>query len=215
MLAEAAVGNPHSDEDARSPFAVNPTPDPGTRLSDEALWDEGSRPTGPAPDPAHLYTADEQAAGQHLIDVHDHLRNELARLRDLIEQVAAGTVGIAAARAFVNRMTIRQNNWTLGAYCASYCHTVNVHHTIEDRSLFPHLTRRDPRLTPVIDRLQVEHETIADVLEQVDGALVALVSEPEGVARLRQSINTLTDTLLSHLSYEERELVEPLARLGY
>jgi hypothetical protein len=25
----------------------------------------------------------------------------------------------------------------------------------------------------------------------------------------------LTDTLLSHLSYEEHELVEPLARLGF
>jgi hypothetical protein len=28
-------------------------------------------------------------------------------------------------------------------------------------------------------------------------------------------VDLLTDTLLSHLSYEERELVEPLARLGY
>jgi hypothetical protein len=27
-------------------------------------------------------------------------------------------------------------------------------------------------------------------------------------------VDLLTDTLLSHLSYEERELVEPLARLG-
>ena len=28
-------------------------------------------------------------------------------------------------------------------------------------------------------------------------------------------VDLLTDTLLSHLSYEERELVEPLARLGF
>jgi hypothetical protein len=27
-------------------------------------------------------------------------------------------------------------------------------------------------------------------------------------------VDLLTDSLLSHLSYEERELVEPLARLG-
>jgi hypothetical protein len=32
---------------------------------------------------------------------------------------------------------------------------------------------------------------------------------------LRAAIDLLTDTLLSHLSYEERELVEPLARLGF
>lgn len=30
---------------------------------------------------------------------------------------------------------------------------------------------------------------------------------------LRASVDLLSDTLLSHLSYEERELVEPLARL--
>ena len=31
---------------------------------------------------------------------------------------------------------------------------------------------------------------------------------------LRAAVDLLDDTLLSHLSYEERELVEPLARLG-
>jgi hypothetical protein len=56
---------------------------------------------------------------------------------------------------------------------------------------------------------------IADVLDEVDRALVALVSEDDGVSRLRGAIDLLTDTMLSHLSYEERELVEPLARLGY
>ena len=28
-------------------------------------------------------------------------------------------------------------------------------------------------------------------------------------------MNVLTDTLLSHLAYEEQQLVEPLARLGF
>jgi hypothetical protein len=31
---------------------------------------------------------------------------------------------------------------------------------------------------------------------------------------LRSAVDLLTDTLLSHLSYEEGELVEPLGRLG-
>jgi hypothetical protein len=29
------------------------------------------------------------------------------------------------------------------------------------------------------------------------------------------ALDLLSDTLLSHLAYEERELVEPLARLGF
>jgi hypothetical protein len=34
-------------------------------------------------------------------------------------------------------MTIRQNNWTLGTFCETYCRTVTNHHTLEDRSVFP------------------------------------------------------------------------------
>jgi hypothetical protein len=33
--------------------------------------------------------------------------------------------------------------------------------------------------------------------------------------RLQAAIDLLTDALLSHLSYEQYELVEPLARLGF
>ena len=34
------------------------------------------------------------------------------------------------------------------------------------------------------------------------------------IEQLSEQVDELTDTLLSHLSYEERELVEPIARLG-
>jgi hemerythrin superfamily protein len=54
----------------------------------------------------------------------------------------------------------------------SYCRVVTQHHTLEDRTVFPHLRRSDPELVPVLDRLAAEHETIADLLERVDGALV-------------------------------------------
>jgi alkanesulfonate monooxygenase SsuD/methylene tetrahydromethanopterin reductase-like flavin-dependent oxidoreductase (luciferase family) len=194
---------------------VVPTPDDGTRLAREQPWDETTRPTGPAPDRDRTYTAHEQAAGQHLVDVHDALRSELAQLRDLVEQVAGGHVGVGEARSHIATMTLRQNNWTLGVYCASYCRIVTGHHGLEDRSVFPHLRASDPRLAPVIDRLESEHHVIAEVLERVDRALVALVSQPDGQSQLRAAVDLLTDTLLSHLSYEERELVEPLARLGF
>ncbi len=53
------------------------------------------------------------------------------------------------------------------------------------------------------------------MIEGVDRALVALVGGEGTVAGLRAAVDVLADTLLSHLSYEERELVEPLARFGY
>ena len=199
-----------------APLAVTPTPDDGVRLSDERVWDEGTRPTGPAPDPGRRYTAAEQEAGRHLVDVHDGLRAEVARVRDLVDQLARGTADPTAVRSLLNRMTIRQNNWTLGVYCQSYCRIVTGHHTLEDRSVFPHLRRSDPRLADVIRRLEEEHEVIAGLLDRVDAALAALAAgEPDAMARVRAAIDVLTDAMSSHLSYEERELVEPLARLGF
>jgi hypothetical protein len=53
------------------------------------------------------------------------------------------------------------------------------------------------------------------VLARVDAALVALVTSPRtGMPELRAAVDLLTDSLLSHLSYEEGELVKPLGRLG-
>ncbi|TMR87813.1 hemerythrin domain-containing protein, partial [Nonomuraea basaltis] len=169
----------------------------------------------PLPDPGRPYTAREQANGRHLIDVHDHLRTELAQLRDLIDQVADGTLGADAARSHINTMTMRQNNWTLGAYCESYCRLVTMHHSGEDAVLFPHLRRAEPALAPVLDRLKEEHQAIHKVLERIDRALVGFVGDPAAhLGDLRAAVDLLTDSLLSHLSYEEHELVEPLARNG-
>jgi alkanesulfonate monooxygenase SsuD/methylene tetrahydromethanopterin reductase-like flavin-dependent oxidoreductase (luciferase family) len=193
---------------------VHPTVDDGIRLSDQAAWDESSRPSFPAPTSFH-YSAVQQAAPQHLIDVHDALRAELTRLRDIVEQVADGRTSVGSARSAINRMTLRQNNWTLGAYCEQYCRIVTGHHTLEDVSVFPHLRRVDGA-GPVLDRLIEEHEIIADLVDHLDRALVALVGdEDSGTGKLQEVLDLVTDALLSHLSYEERELLHPLAQVGF
>ena len=200
-------------------LVVLPTPDDGTRLTGILPWDEAHRPTYPRrPDPAEqaAYGPAQLAAPQHLKDVHDHLRAELVQVRDVVDQVVRGHLQVGAARSAVNAMTMRQNNWTLGAYCESYCRVVAGHHSLEDTGIFPHLRAHDPDAGPVIDRLEEEHEVIHDVLDDVDRALVALVAEePGALDRLRQVVDLLTDTLLSHLAYEERELLHPLARHGF
>lgn len=200
---------------AGSGLRVVPTPDDRSRLSAMTVWDESARPSGPPPDPDRVYTDQEQVGAQQLVDIHDHLRSELRSVRDLIDQVTAGTLDAGAARSHISTMTMRQNNWTVGVYCESYCRVVTTHHTIEDQSVFPHLRGADPALAPVVDRLESEHRSIHDVLEGVDRALVAFVTRPGGAPALQAAVDLLTDTLLSHLSYEEHQLIEPLARFGF
>ena len=218
--AETDVRRPHPSSaaaPASGPLAVTATPDDGRRLTSGPgadLWDETTRPSV-AHDPATPYTSEQQAAAQHLVDVHDALRSELAQLRDVVAQVRHGITDVGVARSVLNTMTLRQNSWTLGAYCASYCRIVAGHHTLEDRSIFPHLRAASPEVAPVIDRLEQEHHVIAGVLEDVDRALVALVEDAGRFDELQDAMDLLTDTLLSHLSYEERELSHPLAAHGF
>jgi alkanesulfonate monooxygenase SsuD/methylene tetrahydromethanopterin reductase-like flavin-dependent oxidoreductase (luciferase family) len=199
----------------RERLGVSPTPDDGVRLSPETVWDESARPLAPAPGPGATYREFDRSFARDLVLVHDHLRSELTELRDMISQVAAGGLDVATARTEISKLTMRQNQWTVGAYCESYCRLVGLHHTIETTQLFPGLSRLDSRLAPVTARLDAEHEIIAGLLSRVDAALVALVTDPvRGMPAVQSAVDLLTDALLSHLSYEEHQLLEPLARFG-
>ena len=202
-------------DDGPTGFAATPTPDPGVRLSSRRVWDESTRPVAPPAPAGHVYTPRAQAIGRHLLDVHDHLRAELAQLRDVLEQVRRGAGSAGRARALLNDMAMRQNNWTLGAYCAAYCTLVSQHHALEDTSIFPHLRKADAGLAPVIDRLEVEHVAIHSVVDGLDRALVDHIRTPGDFGPVQEALDLLTDTLLSHLAYEEQQIMEPISRLGF
>ena len=142
-------------------------------------------------------------------------RQELEKIRRLVDSVETGVVSPSDARNSFDQFTIRQNNWTVGAYCAAYYRMIALHHGLEDSEVFPHLRTCEEQLEPVIDRLCDEHTIIHDVLEGLDRALVELVADTGDVTELRRATDILTDALLSHLAYEEHELVEPLARYGF
>jgi len=196
-------------------LGVQPTPDDGQRLSARAAWDESTRPHRAASAPEVAYSETGRQVGQHLIDVHDMLRRELDELRELLAKVRDGALDAGDARSALNEMAMRQNDWTLGAFCARYCNAVARHHGLEDEAVFPHLARSDTSLGPVIERLGDEHLAIHDAIEAVDRALVRHINDRDDFEPLQAALDLLTDALLSHLSYEEHELVEPLARLGF
>ena len=196
-------------------LGVFPTVDAGVRHSDVQLWDETARPTRPESPPDVTYSRVGRAVGSHLIAVHDHLREELDQIRSLVESVALGAVSPGDAIDSLSEFTLRQNNWTIGAYCAAYYRMIAMHHGLEDSAVFPHLRTCEVQLEPVIDRLREEHTVIHDVLEGLDRALLKLVNDPSDVRELRRATDILSDALLSHLAYEEQQLVEPLARYGF
>jgi alkanesulfonate monooxygenase SsuD/methylene tetrahydromethanopterin reductase-like flavin-dependent oxidoreductase (luciferase family) len=196
-------------------LGVRPTPDPGVRLGTTVPWDESTRPHRPESGPEVEYTRRGRLVGQHLVDVHDMLRTELTELSEILAQVRDGGLSAGGARSALNEMALRQNDWTLGAFCSRYCGAVAQHHGLEDDAIFPHLARSDRSLEPVIERLADEHLVIHDAIQAVDHALVDHINHPDDYLPIQAAIDALTDSLLSHLSYEEHEIVEPLARLGF
>jgi alkanesulfonate monooxygenase SsuD/methylene tetrahydromethanopterin reductase-like flavin-dependent oxidoreductase (luciferase family) len=218
--AETAVGSAPADapapgETEEERLQVTPTPDEGLRLSDRAPWDDSTRPRRGRSAPEVTYTDQGRRVARQLIEVHNVLRGELSDLREVLRQVRDGAMRAGDARAVLNEMALRQNDWTLGAFCARFCAVVTQHHRLEDATVFPHLARSEPQLTPVIDRLTEEHLVIHDAIEEVDRVLVEHMTRPENHDAIQRAIDYLTDALLSHLGYEEQELVEPLARLGF
>jgi hypothetical protein len=192
-----------------------PTAPPRDRLSKRSALDEATRPSAPEPGPEVTFTRRGLAAGQHLIDVHDQYRAELQQVRDLLARVAKGITTAGQARGELNRLTIRANDWALGGACQMQCVSLTEHHTIEDDSIFPHLRASQHSLQEVIGRLDAEHHAIGDLFEQIDAALIHLARHPADISPVSDAIDLLSDTLLSHFAYEERELTGPLARYGF
>src|SRR5262249_11315269 len=80
------------------------------------------------------------AFGTQLIEVHDWLRAELARLRS----------GIGTR--------------DLRAHCLTFCSAVTRHHTGEDSGAFVTLAADFPALRPVLAELVRDHEQVAEML---------------------------------------------------
>lgn len=169
------------------------------------------------PEPAQPGGEDSTSVGraqqQLLRSVHDHLRDELGQLREVIERVSDGAAAPGVARDVINRLTMRANYWALGSFCATYCRVVTIHHAIEDQVMFPGLASREPGLGPVVTRLGEEHEAVAGLLSALDDALVAMVTAGDGVDQVRARTDELATRLLAHLDYEEEQLLPVIGRL--
>ncbi len=158
-----------------------------------------------APDhgiPMGTSTPDERlrAFGNQLINVHEWLREELAKLRADVEAHLAGRAALPRA---------------LPAHCLAFCSALERHHTGEDAVAFPVLGERFPPLRPVLEELTRDHRLVSDILRRLRDLLDGLGDE--GAVEPRQvqaEFDGLAALLESHFTYEERKIVAALNALA-
>ena len=140
------------------------------------------------------------ALGQHLIEVHGWLREQLDAIRTGAAALADGG-GIRAT--------------DLRTHCLTFCSILERHHTGEDQQVFPFLAGQHPELGPVIEELMRDHRQVAEILDQITELVRELGARPDAaeVARMRTELDGLAALLENHLNYEERKLVPILDAL--
>ena len=194
---------------------LRPSVPPSHRRTREWVLDEAARPALPEPGPEVSFSRRGLQAGAHLLEVHNHYREELAQLRDLLDRVTAGLVDVGPGRGELQQMAVRLNAWGFGQLCQARCLDLTQHHALETESIFPHLEAAGAGLRSVVDTLNREHRIIHRLLERIDADLVALVQRPTDYGPIQTSVDLLSDTLESHFAYEEREILAPLSLFGF
>jgi Hemerythrin HHE cation binding domain len=139
--------------------------------------------------------------------VHDMIRRDLAAVRRMAADVAAG---LAAADVRVQLASLATNGplWQLKINCLQYCHFVHSHHHAESLLLFPELRRSTPALDAVVDKLEADHTRVSDLLDEVEAAARALGGQGDASTRQRlvEALQRLAADLLAHLQYEEEQI---------
>jgi hypothetical protein len=147
--------------------------------------------------------------GQRLIEVHNRIRHETEALLGSVAEVMAGTGTPETARSALQALSVRQNYPALGGFCSGYCELLTIHHTLEDQKVFPGLGRAHPDLQPILKQLYDEHEVVAELIRLLDEALAAPAGDRSSET-LKTVSGALAERLLSHLLYEESQLVAVL-----
>jgi hemerythrin-like domain-containing protein len=182
-------------------------------IDDIDFLDDATRPKAPK---LEGVTAGQREAGEHLKEVHDHLRGNMKTLRVLIERASAGTLTPAEVAAAAGELEMLANFRRFGNLCGQHCAIVDQHHSIEDYALFPALAAKSEALRKVTERLAAEHVVVHQLLVRQMGAIEALAAAPtrEKFDAAVAIYDALERVLLSHLGYEEEEIGDAIGYFG-
>ncbi|MEX1180078.1 MAG: hemerythrin domain-containing protein [Cucumibacter sp.] len=182
-------------------------------LSGIAFLDDATRPS--ARRLAGL-TETQRLPGRQLAQIHEHFRDNMKVLRELIAGAAAGEVGAEDLRARAEAVPMLMNYRRFGNLCGRHCQIINMHHAIEDQAIFPQLRRQIVALRLVVERLVAEHEIVHELLLRLVAALQALARQPgpDSLAAVNEVYGALERVLLSHFFYEETQIGDAVGYYG-
>jgi hypothetical protein len=181
---------------------------PGGLLEGIPFFDEATRPIAP---PIPGATPAQRAQGRRLGLYHRHHLAELAAVRVALDRFLAGSGTVEAVSDGMASMSMIENYRSFGNLCGRQCHLLQMHHDIEEGSLYPTL-RQNAGLRPVLDRLSAEHRTVHGLLERIQGMVQDLARHKtrERVLALKEIYEVFERVVISHFGYEERELEDAI-----
>src|SRR4051812_39626454 len=113
-----------------------------------------------------------RAAVQQLLQAHQELRAELARVRERPGPLSK----------------------TLRTHCLSFCANLHTHHTREDGA-FTRFETEFPELAPAFARLREEHQVVQATLTEIEQLLA-------GGGDVHAELDRLAGRLEEHFAYE-------------
>ena len=135
---------------------------------------------------------------REMIVVHTVFRRELGAAPALVRAVAPGDVG--RARVVADHVRLMTD-------------LVHLHHTGEDRILWPRLHERVAQeLEPVVELMEGQHAAVADSIEELHDVLPRWRAGADATDRDRLAVvlDRLNELLSEHLAAEEERIL-PLA----
>lgn len=175
-------------------------------IDDIEFPDDATRPA--APEITTQKPASPHSGSAHLRMIHDHHRQNMQILDDLIQSASNGEISPQEATAKAEALPLNENYRRFGALCGQHCQIIHGHHTIEDQHMFPAVTAKTQAWNKVIDRLKAEHEIVHELLVRLIGAIntLATTNAPADFENARTLYNALSTLLLSHFTYEENTI---------
>lgn len=84
---------------------------------------------------------------------------------------------------------------------------LHEHHTGEDTAVWPRVRAKAPELGPLVDRLESEHQAMAEALTSLVTSAAVWRSDgsPEARANTAQAMDTFAVVCVGHLDFEETE----------